>query len=106
MVAFYGLWDLTAGRDHRPLRSTCSGHLRVDSLALMVGSRYPRVHAARAAFHTRLQLFPNAMSERKSQSWEMSCAQIAIIPRNIASDAKAAASSTKIFNIIASYSRT
>ena len=36
----------------------------------------------------------------------MSCAQTAIIPRNNVSDAKAAASSTKIFNIIASYSRT
>jgi hypothetical protein len=32
----------------------------------------------------------------------MSCAQIAIIPRNSVSDASAAASSTKIFNIIAS----
>lgn len=68
----------------------------------MVGSHHRRVHAANTAFHIPLRLFPSAMSDRKSQSWEMSCAQIAIIPKNSVSDARAAASSTKIFNIIAS----
>jgi hypothetical protein len=49
-----------------------------------------------------LRLFPSATPSPKSQSWEKSCAHIAIIPRNSVSDASAAASSTKIFNIIAS----
>jgi hypothetical protein len=56
-----------------------------------------------------IRLFPNAGSAesariQKNQNWLKSWAQTATIPTNSVIDAKAAASSTKIRNIIASLS--
>jgi hypothetical protein len=62
-----------------------------------------RVYAA-DAHPPRHPAFPQAAlpAGPKNQSWPMSCAQTAIIPTNSVIDAKAAASSTKIRNIIVS----
>src|SRR5205085_7623155 len=53
---------------------------------------------------TRLACHPSRLSpkRRRHQSWVKSCAHTAIIPTNSVSDASAAASSTKIFNMTAS----
>jgi hypothetical protein len=68
----------------------------------MVGLPLRRVHGEAGIPH-RCPAFPQAVSSTESQSWGMSCAQIAIIPMNSVNDASAAASSTKIFNITTSF---
>jgi hypothetical protein len=62
------------------------------------------VHAE-GADAPRRPAFPQAPSpaKPKNQSWPMSWAQTAIIPTNSVIDAKAAASSTKIRNIVVSH---
>jgi hypothetical protein len=58
------------------------------------------VHAQRA-IAARYQAFPQARKVT-AQNWGISCAQTAIIPTNSVIDASAAASSTKILNMLAS----
>ena len=54
--------------------------------------------------HATIGLFPSAWSQesRANQNWLKSWAQTATIPTNSVIDARAAASSTKIRNIVAS----
>ena len=69
----------------------------------MVKARSRRVYAK----HLRPRRRPAYPQSRRSpQSWVKSCAQTAIIPTNSVSDANAAASSTKIFNMPASMTGT
>src|SRR5262245_39836203 len=67
----------------------------------MVKAHQSQVHA-KAGDLTSLPAFPQ---QRRDQSWVNSCAHTAIIPTNSVSDASAAASSTKIFNMLASKDR-
>jgi hypothetical protein len=65
----------------------------------MVKAQITRVHA-KAAGRGTLPAYPQ--NGDSHQSWVKSCAHTAIIPTNSVSDARAAASSTKIFNMLAS----
>jgi hypothetical protein len=65
----------------------------------MVKAHLPQVHAKATRAGT-LPAYPQ--SGDRHQSWVKSCAHTAIIPTNSVSDVRAAASSTKIFNMLAS----
>ena len=67
---------------------------------MMVRAWEPRVHAKPERL-ANLPAYPQ--SGDSHQSWVNSCAHTATIPTNSVSDAKAAASSTKIFNMFASF---
>src|SRR5882724_9151475 len=89
------------GARSRALRSTPRNRLA----STMVRPPFPGVHArsprGRRIPH-RYPAFPQSARRRNFQSWLNSCAQIATIPMNNVSEASAAASSTKTFNITAS----
>jgi hypothetical protein len=92
---FLGLWRLMVKRSAEVPPAS-------DSAEVIVRPCAAQVHACAAAA-ARCPDFPQPPPP-KIQSCGRICAQTAIIPTNSAIDASAAASSTNIFNIIASLS--